>query len=275
MPPTPFKGHYHIYGNDLYYEHVKHPSSTRTIILIHGFLSSTFSFRRLTPLLEKDYNVLSVDLPPFGNSGKSTQYLYSYENMAKSIIALTKYLHIENCTVAGHSMGGQIALNIAHLRPELVDKVILLCSSGYLERSKKSLILLSYLPFSHLIVKGYLAKSGVLKNLQNVVHDHALIDDEMFNGYMKPFLNKNIFKGLARMIRHREGDLPEQTLRQIETPCLLIWGEEDRVVPLHIGKRLHKDLKNSELIVLKDTGHLVPEERPMEVFEHMKKFIES
>lgn len=269
------KDYYHVYGNDLYYEHIKHPTSSETIILVHGFLSSTFSFRRLTPLLEEEYNVLSVDLPPFGNSGKSPKYVYSYENMAKSIIALTKHLHIDNCVVSGHSMGGQISLNMARLNPDLVDKVILLCSSGYLERSKQSLILLSYLPLFHLVVKWHLARSGVLKNLQNVVFDHSLIDDEMFNGYMQPFLNENIFKGLAKMVRHREGDLPEQLLQKIETPCLLIWGEQDKVVPLHIGKRLHKDLKHSKLIVLKETGHLVPEERPEEVYKYMKEFLEE
>lgn len=275
MTSNHFKGHHNIFGNDLYYEHFIHPSSSKTVILIHGFLSSTFSFRRLIPLLEKDYHVLSVDLPPFGKSGKSTQYMYSYENMANSIISLTEFLNIENYAVVGHSMGGQISLNMAYLRPDLAKKVILLCSSGYLEPSKRSLILLSYLPFFHLIVKRHLAKSGVLKNLQNVVFNHALIDDEMFHGYMEPFLNEDIFKGLTRMVRHREGDLSEQILQQMKTPCLLIWGEQDKVVPLHIGKRLHKDLKHSELIVMKDTGHLIPEERPTEVYHYMKEFIEN
>jgi pimeloyl-ACP methyl ester carboxylesterase len=270
-----FKGHQQINGNDIYYEYYRKDVSAETLVLIHGFLSSTFSFRRLVPFLLEEYNILSVDLPPFGNSGKSVQYIYSYENMAKSIIDLTEKLEIGEFVVVGHSMGGQISLNIANIRPDIVKKAVLLCSSGYLERSKQSLILLSYLPYFHLIVKRHLAKSGVLKNLQNVVYNHALIDEEMFHGYMQPFLQDDIFKGLTRMLRHREGDLPEDTLRKIDTPCLLIWGEQDKVVPLHIGKRLHKDLKNSELIILKETGHLVPEEQPEEVYSHMKVFIEK
>lgn len=270
-----FKGHQHINGNDIYYEYYRKDVSVKTLVLIHGFLSSTFSFRRLIPFLLEEYNILSVDLPPFGNSGKSVQYIYSYENMAKSIINLTEKLEIGEFVVVGHSMGGQISLNIANIRPDIVKKAVLLCSSGYLERSKQSLTLLSYLPYFHLFVKRHLAKSGVLKNLQNVVYNHSLIDEEMFHGYMQPFLQDDIFKGLTRMLRHREGDLPEDTLRKIDTPCLLIWGEQDKVVPLHIGKRLHKDLKNSELIILKETGHLVPEERPEEVYSHMKEFIEK
>lgn len=275
METPHYKGHQQISGNDLYYEYYKNEKSPLTLVLIHGFLSSTFSFRRLIPLLKEEYNIISVDLPPFGNSGKSTEYIYSYENMANSIIELTKKLGLEQFIVVGHSMGGQISLNMAHLRPDLVQKVVLLCSSGYLERSKQPLILASYLPFFHLIVKRHLARSGVLKNLQNVVYNQSLIDEEMFHGYMRPFLEDDIFKGLTRLIRHREGDLSAQVLQQIESPCLLIWGAHDKVVPLQIGKRLHKDLKQSKLIVFEETGHLVPEERPEDVFLHIKEFISN
>ncbi len=269
------KGKQKINGNDLYYEHYLHETSSKTILLIHGFLSSTFSFRRLIPLLCQEYNVISIDFPPFGKSGKSTRYVYSYNNIAKSILSLLEQLHIREFVAIGHSMGGQITLNIAYLRPDFVEKVVLLCSSGYLERSKQSLIYLSYLPFFHLFVKRYLEKSGVMKNLQNVVFNQQLIDEELFQGYMEPFLNEEIFKGLARLLRHREGDLSEEILHKIETPCLLIWGEEDKVVPLSIGKRLQKDLKNSRLIVLSETGHLVPEERPKEVFQHIVSFLQE
>lgn len=273
MEPSYEKGHHHIFGNELYYEHYKNVAASQTLILIHGFLSSTFSYRRLIPFLAEDYALLSVDLPPFGQSGKSSAYVYSYENMAKSIIALAEKLEMKNIVPVGHSMGGQISLNMAYYRPDVVGKVVLLGGSGYLERSKQSLITLSYLPFFHLFVKRHLAKSGVLNNLQRVVYNQGMIDDEMYDGYMKPFLNEEIFKGLTRLLRHREGDLPEHTLRQIEADCLLIWGEHDRVVPLQIGKRLHQDLKHSKLIVLKETGHLVPEERPEEVSQHIKQFL--
>lgn len=272
---TTFKGHEKIAGTDLYYEFYKHEKSSPTLLLIHGFLSSTFSFRRLIPLLKEEYNILSVDFPPFGKSGKSKQYRYSYDNIAKTIVTLTEHLGIGKLVLIGHSMGGQISLNIAYLRPDLVQKAVLLGSSGYLARSKQSLILFSYLPFFHLFVKHHLAKSGVLKNLQNVVFDQRLIDEEMYEGYMEPFLNEDIFKGLTRMLRDREGDLPEAILHEIETPCLLIWGEKDKVVPLHIGKRLNNDLSHSKLIVLQDTGHLVPEERPNEVFQSIRLFLEE
>ncbi len=114
----------------------------------------------------------------------------------------------------------------------------------------------------------------MLKNLLNVVHDRTLIDQEMIDGYEKPFTDRQIFKAMTRFIRHREGDLEPEDLKKVQNPALLIWGEEDRVVPVSVGKRLHDDLPDSILYSLKDTGHLVPEERPEFVSERIFEFIQ-
>ncbi len=264
-----------VNGINIYYEFYQGAETQKTVVLVHGFLSSSFSFRRLIPLLQKDYTVITVDLPPFGKSGKSKNFIYSYENMAQTVIQLLEGLGLTRVTLIGHSIGGQICLNISYLRPALVEKTVLLCSSSYLKRSKSSLILSSYLPFFYLIVKLRLIKSGVKNNLQNVVYDQKMIDDEMMFGYLQPFLEEDIFRALTRMIRDREGDLSVPILKKITTPCLLIWGEHDRVVPLSVGQRLHQDLENSQLIVLKNTGHLVPEERPDQVYDYINRFVQG
>lgn len=275
MEQAVLNGKQQINDIDVYYEWYPNEAPKGTMVLLHGFLSSTFSFRRLIPLLNQEYEVLSVDLPPFGKSGKSNSFEYSYKNMALTVIHLIKQLGLKNVTLVGHSMGGQIVLNILHLQPGIAEKAVLLCSSGYLKRSRLPLIFTSYIPFFHLYVKFWLARSGVKQNLQQVVYDHSLITDEMLYGYLQPFLEDDIFIALTRMIRDREGDLPEQVLAKIETPCLLIWGEHDRVVPLQTGERLKKDLKNSQLIVLEETGHLVPEERPEEVYSFIQNFLHA
>jgi pimeloyl-ACP methyl ester carboxylesterase len=262
-----------INGVELYYEYYHHPTSKETVVLIHGFLSSLFSFRHLIPFLKEKFSIVSVDLPPFGKSGHSSKYQYTFKNMALTVVDLLKTLGIPDYHLVGHSMGGQIVLNILYHYPTHAKKSILLCSSGYSKRAKQSLILASYLPFFYLMIKVYLARSGIEKNLRNVVYDQRLINDDMRQGYMSPFLENSIFKGLTGLLRHREGDLPPEVLKQIQSPCLLIWGEYDKVVPLHIGKQLAEDLPNSTLTILKDTGHLVPEERPQEVYQHITNFI--
>ncbi|RDI36917.1 alpha/beta fold hydrolase [Falsibacillus pallidus] len=265
--------HITVNGIELFYEEYTNPTAKHTLVLLHGFLSSTFSYRRLIPLLRKDFQVISVDLPPFGKSGKTPSFMYSYKNIAHTVLHFIEMMNWPSVHVIGHSMGGQIALYMMKLRPDLIKKGILLCSSGYHKRLKWPLILSSYLPFFHYYVKFWLAKSGVRKNIENVVHNTALIDDDMMYGYLRPFLNDEIFIALTRMIRDREGDLTTKMLNEIDTPCLLIWGQYDKVVPLSIGEKLTQDLPKSKLIVLEETGHLVPEEKPEEVKKYIDEFI--
>jgi pimeloyl-ACP methyl ester carboxylesterase len=262
-----------IHGVNIHYELYNQRSNQPFIVLIHGFLSSTFSYRRLIPYLMNDFSVLALDLPPFGKSEKSIRFQYTYKNLATLVIELLARLQIRSCILVGHSMGGQISLNIAKQRPDLVQQIILLCSSGYLKRAQMPLLLSTYIPYFHLYVKRWLERQGVEKNLLNVIYDHSLIDEEMCKGYEQPFYDEQIFKALARLIRHREGDLSSEELKKIETPSLLVWGEEDKVVPIHIGKRLHQDLPNSQFISFPKTGHLLPEEKPSHVYEQILRFI--
>ncbi|MBO9130643.1 alpha/beta hydrolase [Bacillus sp. 165] len=260
--------HYELYNYEM---NKKKP----VFVLIHGFLSSTFSFRHLIPLLSKHYTVVALDLPPFGKSEKTTRFIHSYRNMATIVIELIEYLKLSNVVLIGHSMGGQISLYVNKLRQDLIEKTVLLCSSGYLSKANFPLIYSSYLPFFHLYVKNWITRKGIRHNLLNVVYDHSLIDDEMMEGYAKPFYDERIFQSLTRMIRDREGDLPTSDLQQIQTPSLLIWGEEDRVVPINVGKRLHRDLPNSTFISYKNTGHLLPEEKPQHIFENIMEFAKA
>ncbi|MGJ7910412.1 alpha/beta fold hydrolase [Neobacillus sp. LXY-1] len=260
---------------EVYYEFYPRENAEKTFILLHGFLSSTFTYRHMISLMKQNYQVLSIDLPPFGKSAKCNRYVYSYKNLAQTVIKLIESFGIKKSIFIGHSMGGQIVLNILHMVPDLAEKAVLLCSSSYLKRAKLPLILTSYLPYFHRFVKYYFARTGVKKNLQSALYNQSIITDEMVDGYLQPFLQDEIFVALTRMLRHREGDLPPEILKQIKTPCLLIWGDHDQSMPLEVGEKLNRDLINSELIVLKETGHALPEERPVEVYEYIMNFLKE
>ncbi|WP_102345045.1 alpha/beta fold hydrolase [Bacillus sp. Marseille-P3661] len=263
---------------DIYYELIVNKqaqNSSFTIVLLHGSLSSTFCYRKLIPYFEKDYNIVNIDLPPFGKSEKSRTFKYTYKNLAMLVIESVKKLGFTSCIVVGHSMGGQIALMAGQKEQQLVKGIVLLSSSGYMPRFKKSFILATYIPFFSFAIKRYLERQGVASNLLKVVHDQKMIDDEMIKGYEEPFHDRKIFFPLLRLIRYREGDLTPEELKQIHTPTLLIWGKHDRIVPVRIGKQLHEDLPNSKFIVYEKTGHLVPEERPDLVYRDIQVFLES
>jgi pimeloyl-ACP methyl ester carboxylesterase len=267
---TPLHGisiHYELYNEE-------QKNSRPVLVLIHGFLSSTFSYRRLIPLLSQTYTVLALDLPPFGKSGKAQHFIYSYDNLANIVISLIEYLSLQNTVLIGHSMGGQIALYVSRKRPDLVYKKVLLSSSGYLPKATFPLLHSSYLPLFPMFLKLMLQLQGISRNLMRVVHDSSLINEEMMNGYTAPFYDRNIFLALTKMIRDREGDLSTHALKEIVTPALLIWGEQDQIVPITIGKRLHKDLRYSTFISYQHTGHLLPEEQPDLLYENILHFVQ-
>ena len=258
---------------DLYYEHYQHGESRKTIVLLHGFLSSAFCYRSLIPLLQQDYNVLALDLPPFGKSGKKRNYLYSYRNIADTASGFLESRGLSDVILAGHSMGGQICLYMERQYPGRYRHIILLAGSGYLPAAPAKYRRLTYLPFFSAAVKRYLERTGIEGSLKNVVYKQEIIDEEMRNGYGEPFMGKShIFRALGKMLRDREGDLPAEELQKVKAECLLIWGRYDRVVPLSIGERLSRDLPNARLCVLNDAGHLLPEEKPEEVTRLIREF---
>lgn len=246
-----------------------------TIILIHGFVASSYTFNRLMPLLANHFSIIAIDLPGFGKSEKSTSFHYSFDNYANLVLQCMNYFQIREAYIAGHSMGGQIALYTAKKSPDKVKKLVLFASSGYLPRAKNYLIYSSYLPFFHLIAKRKINSQTVIQNLQNVFHDHTLITNDQIEEYGRPLKDKNFAKALVRLLRHREGDLSGEQLKLIHTPTLLLWGKEDKVVPLVIGKRLSKDLPNAKLITFENAGHLVTEEKPLEIYQQMLSFLEA
>ncbi|MGE7603163.1 alpha/beta fold hydrolase [Peribacillus sp. NPDC097675] len=121
----------HVGNMDWYYEHNFIDDSLPTLLLVHGFLSSSFSFRKLVPHLIKEFNVISVDLPPFGQSGKTNRYIYSFRNFANSLVQLLEGKGIKKFSIIAHSMGGQVSLQLMNAYPELVDRAVLLAGSGY------------------------------------------------------------------------------------------------------------------------------------------------
>lgn len=246
-----------------------------TILFIHGFASSTYTFQRLIPLFKDNYSIIAINLPGFGKSEKSKTYQYSFTNYASLIGECLDYFNLREVFIAGHSMGGQIALYFAKMAPDRIKKLVLLGSSGYLKKAKPHLRYSSYIPYFQLFVKWLVNRKTVNQYLENVFYEHSFIDEKMVQEYSQPLRDKCFYTCLIRLLRHREGDLPEEQLQQINVPTLLLWGEEDKVVPLNVGMKLEKDIPNAKLITYKHTGHLLTEERYQQVYNDIVRYFSS
>ncbi|KGX89602.1 hypothetical protein N781_07520 [Pontibacillus halophilus JSM 076056 = DSM 19796] len=259
-------------GTRICYEHFPSSTPKPAIVFVHGFLSSKFCYRYMIPELTKHYEVFAFDYPPFGNSDKVRTYQFSYRNFAAIIVELLNKHSIHRAYVAGHSMGGQIALLCAHMYPERIEKLILFAPSTYIKKAGFWFHAMSYLPAFPIMLKRFLHKRGVYDSLLDCVYDAQMINKEMIKGYMQPFLKDDIFHCLAKMIRDREGDLNSDLLRKIKTDCLVFWGKEDKVLPVSLGYRLVQDLPSATLQTFEKIGHLLPEEIPQTLTEQMIVF---
>ena len=244
-----------------------------SLLLIHGVAATLYTFNSLIPLLKKHFSIISIDLPGFGRSEKSTSFIYSFQNYAKVVAACIDYFKLENVNIIGHSMGGQIALYTAKMISEKINKLVLISSSGYLKRANKAIIFCTYLPFFGYYVKHQVHKQEVKDVLKNVFYEHSLITENHIREFGKPLEEKGFYTSLMRLLRYREGDLSSEDLKTIDKPTLLLWGKEDRVVSYRIGERLAADLPNAKLITYEKAGHLLTEERPHEVFQEILDFI--
>ncbi|KMK76567.1 alpha/beta fold hydrolase [Alkalihalobacillus pseudalcaliphilus] len=267
----------YLLNSDIYYEYYfsEEHKNKPVLVFIHGFISSLFCFRKIVPALKKNYNCLLFDLPGFGRSGKLKGFRYSFDNYANTVLRLTELLNIEKMIIIGHSMGGQVGLYTALKKTEWVQGLILLNSSGYLKKVKRSYLYASYLPFADTLMKWWISKKDYQTALETVVFNRRIIDAKLIDGYRQPLQEQEFYRSMLYLIRDREGDLSKEQLLQVDQPCLLIWGEADHIIPYRIGQKLANDLRNSQLVCLKNTGHLTPEERPKLVIKYIQQFLKK
>lgn len=265
-----------IMGSKVYYEHYKPTTTSKTLsfVLIHGFMASSFTFRKIIPMLAENYEVFALDLVGFGKSEKNDQFLYSYKNYAKLVIEFIQKMELRNVIVVGHSMGGQIALHAAKQSPEWIQALVLIGCCSYLQKARSIPIFFSYLPFFRGLVRWWMNRYEVKDILKNTLYRDALIDREMIQAYEQPLKDKHFANTLVGLLRYREGDLTASELKKVGQPILLIWGEEDQIVPIRTGLRMRQDLPNSHFISVPETGHQVVEEKPKEVMTAIEGWLD-
>lgn len=243
------------------------------LVLIHGFLGSIENFRSIIPELEKEYTVYAIDLPGFGRSSKDTDQDFSKENMAKLVKEMMNSLGINKFDVLGHSMGGEVALNLAYYYSSSIRNLILVDSAGYAENeqlppwiSDNSLLSvpLLRLGFQTLPMQWTLARMAFydksFMKFGTFMRDYSLV----FNIPSKTLHEINI--------QDDSGSL-EGVIKDIETRTLIIWGEEDEIISIEDAFRFSQELRNSSLTVIDDSGHIPFIENPVEFINSLKDFL--
>jgi pimeloyl-ACP methyl ester carboxylesterase len=264
--------HYKIFG-----------SGDRTILLIHGFDASTFSFRDVVGQLSKYGKVVVFDLPGFGLTERSKVQKgeinpYSRIGQVEITKSFIKALNLGKVIIIGHSMGGTIATIFAIRYPEMVDKLVLEDAAIFETGGLSSgLLFIMKSPIGKFLFP--LLVKPMVKSLESVIYkayyDPSNITDEVLAGYKKSLEVQNWDKGFYEiLIADNRADFIGK-ISEINIPVLVITGKNDTIIPEVNAVKLSSMLKDSRLIVIDYCGHIPHEEKP-EVFIHaVQRFLEG
>lgn len=255
--------------------HYQEKGTGTPLILLHGFSSSTYSWKDVFEPLAKDYRVIAVDLKGFGFSDKPDGD-YTRRGQAILVAHLLDYLKIDQAWLAGNSMGGEVALNFALQNPQRVAGLILIDSGGVSVPGSGSLAPgYARIPFVGpvLIALALTSDRLVRQGLEKSFYDDAKITDERVAAYYRPLKTRGGQLAALRA-RMQTGQFPvEQDLNKINSPTLMIWGAEDVLIPIEAGRKMNALIKGSNLVTFERCGHVPQEELPERVQDEMTRFI--
>jgi pimeloyl-ACP methyl ester carboxylesterase len=205
------------------------------LVLVHGLSGSARWWHRNTPALARHFRVYVVDLLGFGGSRGRQAFVLG--EAAEHLARWMQHVGVERASVAGHSMGGFVAADLAAGFPELVDRLVLVDAAalplgrGYVQHAVGLAGALRYCPPSFLPV---------------------LVGDALRAGMW------TLVGAALQLLR---SDITVR-LSEIRAPTLVVWGEHDPLVPLEIGRRLQEALPDARLEIIAGAGHNPMWDRP-------------
>ncbi len=242
-----------------------------SLVLVHGFGAYGFFWRKWSPILEARHRVHNVDLTGFGRAPTPIGGDYSPVAQARRLASFVRQIAEEGPTVLiGHSLGAGIVL-LAALDLSRKDRrfpvagIVIVSGAVYSQRLPLYLSLIRRRMFGELFLVCRPPRWALRLGIRGIVADPQKVDDEQIEGYRSPLLGMGRRKAILRAARQIDvGEAHRLTseMRELRLPTLLLWGEDDRVVPLHNARRLARDLPQADLVTLPGVGHLPPEEAP-------------
>lgn len=218
------------------------------VLLVHGLSGSTYWWRKTLPALASHYRVYALDLAGFGGSQAGPPF--ELRAAANQLISFLDALHIEKASLAGHSMGGFIAADLAARHPERVEKLVLVDAAA--------------LPFED----GWLGRGIGL----------ALVAWKIPPDFWPVFL-RDAYRAGPRTLWRAANELLAadiaRDLSQIQAETLVVWGKQDHLVPLSLGVELARRLHHARLEIIPGAAHNPMLERPVEFNRLLLEFLQS
>ncbi len=248
------------------------PRDAPAVIMIHGFGSSLHTWEPWAEALQGQFRVIRYDLPGAGLSDPDPTGRYDDARALDVLSALMDSLGIDKAALIGNSIGGRIAWKFAAANPDRVTRLVLISPDGFaspgFEYGRQPDV-----PPVLTLMRYVLPKPLVRMNLAPAYGDPARLTDATLDRYYDLMLAPGVRE--AMIVRMRQTVLvdPEPILRTIRVPVLLVWGEEDGMIPSGNAGDYQKALPTSTLVLLPGLGHVPMEEAPEASLAPVRSFL--
>jgi pimeloyl-ACP methyl ester carboxylesterase len=246
------------------------------VLLLHGWPTSSFLWRDVMPAIARRNRVLALDLPGFGGSDKPLETRYDFEFFTRAIDGFLAAAGVDRVAIAGHDLGGPIAVRWALDNPERVTHVALLNTLLYPDFDPTVMEFVTTL--ANPDTRGELTSVAGLESVMRLgLADEASLTNEVLAGVVDPFADEDSRVALAKAGIELQpdgfADLSRR-LSELSVPVRIVYGEQDRVLPdvAETMARVKRDVPQAEVTAIPGAGHFVQEEAGGEVGDLLAAF---
>ena len=250
--------------------YVHQGSGNTPILLIHGFDSSVFEYRRLLPLLAEKNETWAIDLLGFGFTERVAGLPFSQKAIGSHLYYFWKTLISQPVILVGASMGGAAAIDFTLNHPEAVKQLVLIDSAGFAITSNKGKFLI---PPLGTLATSFLRNPKIRQKISvNAYFDETLasVDAQTCAALHLEMPNWN--QALIAFTKSGGYGGFGGKLSQIKQQTLILWGKQDRILGIADAEKFKSAIANSQLIWIPDCGHVPHLEKPQITAQHILDF---
>lgn len=263
-----------LQGMDVHYRDEGPRGDSIPLVLIHGTSSSLLTWDATAAHWSTYKRVIRMDLPGFAITGPRADEDYSLKAYVDFIHAFLGRLGVNKCYMAGNSLGGGIAFSYAAAHPSMVEGLILLDPAGYpIINAKGNLgFKIARTPVLKELMKIITPRSVVHRSLEDVYGNKNLVTDSLAEVYHDMLLREGNRAALVRRMNMMQSS-DTTIITGIRVRTMIIWGDQDQLIPVDNAYKFSRDLPNDTLVIMKGIGHVPMEESPKEVALLVDRFI--
>ena len=265
-----------IGGVQLHYSDEGSRLDSTPLLLIHGTSSSLRTWDGVTAQLKNQYRIIRFDLPGFGLTGPNPNRDYSTSYYNQVIDSLLSALHVSRVIIVGNSLGGAIATQYAIYQPGKVRGLVLVDAAG-LPPAKKTTgaigFKLAQMPVINRLLTIITPRELVKKSLQDAYGDTEKVTDSLTSQYFDMLTREGNRQALIDRMRQGWQEKSSDFLSNVQSPTLIVWGSKDRLIPVENAELFQQKIKNSQVHIWDNLGHVPMEEDPVAFSDILRKWV--